>query len=216
MKIAVWMDSPLPARKSLSSPARNFFPSPFEGEGQKGAENGIVNRARNSTLNKDPHLRSSPLKGEGQRGAENGIVNRARFRILRGLSASSPRSLSRTAEKLVDCVKHFLHIREHLIVPESKHAVSVRIQKRSANFIFLRKLGVLSAIQFDNEASFDRAEVGEVRTNRMLTAELGVAHPAAAQMSPQDSFRVGLFAPQPPRVPLGRFDRGHGGECLSA
>ena len=61
---------------------------------------------------------------------------------------------------------------------------------------------MLGSVQFDNEASFDRAEIGEVRTNRMLTPELYVLHPAASQMAPQNSFRVGLFATQPSSVPL--------------
>jgi hypothetical protein len=108
----------------------------------------------------------------------------------------------RTAEKLVDCVEYFVHIYKHLIVPESKHSIVARLQKRSTNFIFLRKLGVLGAIEFNDEASFDRAEVSEVRTDRVLTPEFCVTHSTAAQMSPQQSFSVGFFSPQPPRVPL--------------
>jgi hypothetical protein len=42
------------------------------------AENGILNRAQNSALHQDPHLRSSPFEGEGKKDAEAGIVNRAR------------------------------------------------------------------------------------------------------------------------------------------
>ncbi len=106
------------------------------------------------------------------------------------------------AEKLVDCLKHLVHIDKHLVVPKSKNAVVPGFQKRSPIFIFERKIGVLGTIQFDNEASFDRAEVGKVRTNRMLAPEFCVAHSAAAQMSPQQSFGVGLFAAQPPRVAL--------------
>jgi len=108
----------------------------------------------------------------------------------------------RTAEKLVDCVKYFVQICKHLIVPESKHSIVARLQKRSTNFILLRKLGVLGAIEFNDEASFDRAEVSEVRANRMLTPEFCVLHPTTAQMSPQQSFGIRLFAAQPPRVPL--------------
>lgn len=108
----------------------------------------------------------------------------------------------RTGEGLIDCIEHFVHVCKHLTVPESKNSIVPRLQKRSANFIFLRKFRVLGAIQFNNEASFCRAEIGEVRPDRMLTPELYVPHPAASQMSPQHSFGVGLFSPQPPRVPL--------------
>jgi hypothetical protein len=106
------------------------------------------------------------------------------------------------AEKLVDCLKHLVHIDKHLVVPKSKYSVVTGFQKRSASFIFPRKFDVLGAIQLDNQTSLDRAEVSEVRTNRMLTPEFCVSHSAAAQVSPQQSFGVGLFAAQPPRVPL--------------
>jgi hypothetical protein len=107
-----------------------------------------------------------------------------------------------SAEKLVDRLKHLVHIRKHLIIPKSEHSVVSGFQKQSASFIFRRKIGVLRAIQFNNETSFDRTEVSKVRTNRMLTPEFRVPHSAAAQVSPQQSFSVGLFAAQPPRVPL--------------
>jgi hypothetical protein len=108
----------------------------------------------------------------------------------------------RTAEGLIDCVEYFVHVCKHLMVPKSKDSIIPRLQKRSANLIFLRKFGVLRAIEFNNEPSFDRAEIGEVRANRMLTPELGALDSAASQMTPQHSFSVGLFPAQPPRVPL--------------
>ena len=110
--------------------------------------------------------------------------------------------LNASTEGLADCIKYFLDVCKHLIIPESQNPVVPRLQKRSSNFIFLRKLGVLGAIQFDNQALLDRAEVSEVGPNRMLTPEFCVLHPAAPQVSPQNSFCVGLFATQPSSVPL--------------
>ena len=127
----------------------------------------------------------------------------ARFKILTNPAASFARSLfSRTGEVLINRLQHFAHVCKHLIVPESKNSIVPGLQKRSANFIFLRQLGVLGPVEFNNEVPFDRAEVSEVRTNRMLTPEFCVPHSAAAEVSPQQSFYVGLFAAQPPRVPL--------------
>jgi len=105
-------------------------------------------------------------------------------------------------EKLVDCLKYLVQICKHLIVPKSEHSVVPGFQKRSASFIFPRKIGVLGSIQLNNEPPFDRTEVREVWTKRMLTPEFCVPHSASSQMSPQQSFSVGLFAAQPPRVPL--------------
>jgi hypothetical protein len=143
-------------------------------------------------------LISSPLpereriEGEGPYAARDFFACDLRFWLCLNVSA----------EKLVDCLKNLVHICKHLIVPKSKHSVVPGFQKRSPIFIFLRKIGVLGTIQFNNETPFDRAEVRKVRTNRMLTPEFGVPHSAAAQVSPQQSFSVGLFAAQPARVPL--------------
>jgi hypothetical protein len=127
----------------------------------------------------------------------------ARFKILTNPAASFARSLfSRTGEVLVDRLQYFTHVCKYLIVPESKNSIVPGLQKRSANFIFLRQLGVLGPVEFNNEVPFDRAEVSEVRTNRMLTPEFYVTHPTTAQMPPQNAFSIGLSSPQPARVPL--------------
>jgi len=146
---------------------------------------------------------------------------KVRVRMQRASSARESRfclssSSLRTSKKLIDRAKHFLHTLKHLAVPESKHAISLRIEKRGAGFIFTRSLKMLRAIEFDDDPPFRRAEVSEVRPNRELTAKLGVAHLTASQMLPQDSFSVGLFATQPPRILLGRHNRPHHLDCLSS
>ena len=105
-------------------------------------------------------------------------------------------------EGLVDCVKHFVHICEHLIVPKPEDSVVPGFQKRSSLFIFRRKIGMLGAIQLNNKAFLDCAKVSEVGPDWMLTPEFCVLHPAAPQVSPQNSFCVGLLATQPSSVPL--------------
>ena len=133
---------------------------------------------------------------------QRGFFN-ARFRIPANPGASLRRSLfSRTTEALVNRLQYFVDVCKHLIVPESKNSIVSRLQKRGTNLIFLGKLGVLGAVEFNNEAPFDRAKIGKVRTNRMLTPEFYVMHPTTAQMPPQESFSVGLFFPQPSRVSL--------------
>ena len=119
----------------------------------------------------------------------------------------------RTGEEFIDRAENFLKLREHLIVPESKHPVTPLVKKGAADFIFARPLSVLRAVEFDDQASFDRAKVSEVWPDRELTAKLGAAHLTVAQVMPQDVFRVGLFATQPPRIALGRFNRAHRTDC---
>jgi hypothetical protein len=119
----------------------------------------------------------------------------------------------RTSKEIIDRAKNLLDILKHLAVPESKHTVSLRLEKRCANFIFFGALDVLCAIQFNDEPPFSRAEISEVRPNRELSAKFGATHLARSQMMPQDSFGVGLLAPQASSVLLGRFDRAHRFEC---
>jgi hypothetical protein len=119
----------------------------------------------------------------------------------------------RTSKQLIDRAKNLLDILKHLDVPESKHAVSLGIEKRCADFIFFGALDVLCAIQFDDEPPFSRAEISKVRPERELSAKLGATHLASSQMMPQNSFGVGLLAPQASSVLLGRFDRAHRFEC---
>ena len=112
------------------------------------------------------------------------LIQRASFARESGFFPSS--LCFRTAEEIVDRAQNLFNICEHLVVPESKDPVALRIEKRGADFIFARSLGMLSAIEFDDKASFRRAEVSEVRSDRELTAKLGLAHLTAPQMSPQD------------------------------
>ena len=142
-----------------------------------------------------------------------------RVLLQRAFSARESRffpssSFLRTAKKLVYRAKNLVNILEYLVIPKSNHAVALRNKKRSADFVLFRALDMLGAIELDDEAPFGRAEVGEVRSNRELTAKPGVALLTASQMAPQNSFRFCLLEPQPSCVLLGRFDRAHHWNCL--
>jgi hypothetical protein len=108
----------------------------------------------------------------------------------------------RTTKKLVDRAKNLLHTLKHLAIPESKHSIAFRFEKRGADFIFSRSLEMLRPVELDDKPSLSRAEISEVRPDRMLTAKLRAAHLPIPQMHPQNPLRVGLLAPQSPRIPL--------------
>src|SRR5579863_5910089 len=145
----------------------------------------------NRGINSSPLPERERIEGEGPYAARS-FARDLRFWLC----------LNVFAEKLIDCLKHLVQIDKHLIVPKSKHSVVPGFQKRSSSFIFAREIRGLRTVQLDNQTSFDRAKVGEVRTNRMLTPEFSVAHSASAQVAPQQSFSVGLLAAQSPRVAL--------------
>ncbi|MGC1191992.1 MAG: hypothetical protein WA861_15475, partial [Candidatus Binatus sp.] len=116
----------------------------------------------------------------------------------------------RASKKFIDRAKHLVHTLKHLAIPESKHSITLRLEKRSTDFVFARSLNMLRPIEFDDKPSFSRAKIREVRSDRMLPAKFRAPHLTGPQMAPQDSFRVGLLASQAARVVLRRFDRAHG------
>ena len=131
------------------------------------------------------------------------LVQRASSARDSRFCSSSSSSRCHTAKKLVNRAQNFLNILEHLIVPETKHPVALRIEKRSADFIFAGSLDMLCAVKLDDDLAFGRAKVGEVTPNRELSSKLGAPHLASSQIAPEQSFSVGLFLTQPPCVLLG-------------
>ena len=115
----------------------------------------------------------------------------------------------RLRQQPFDCLEHFVHIGEHLIVPKSKYAIAARSEICCADFIVARSIRMLAAIYLDDNSTLDRAEIREVRTNRKLTAELYVADSSAAKMAPQDLLSRSLLAVQFARCFMRRFGRRH-------
>ena len=113
------------------------------------------------------NLRSSPVRERMKESCAARIFTRdSRF------CSSSSSSRCHTAKKLVNRAQNFLNILEHLIVPETKHPVALRIEKRSADFIFAGSLDMLCAVKLDDDLAFGRAKVGEVTPNRELSSKL--------------------------------------------
>jgi hypothetical protein len=216
--------SPLPVRERMKVRVRiqryarvrilpNVEIEKVVGSVQSRIAGGLVSRAK-SIVGALADLRSD-------RKEKSRILNRAgrcrrTLTFILSLTGRGDRTLisSRTCEALVNRVENFLDALEHLVVPEAKHPVAARVEKRSAGFVFLSSLEMLRAVQLDDEAPFGRAEISEVGADRKLTAEFGVAHLAVSQVAPQDSFGVGLFESQAAGVLLGRYDRAHLVDCL--
>jgi hypothetical protein len=100
------------------------------------------------------------------------------------------------AKKLIDCFKHFVQFRQHLVIPESQHSITAGFQKRCATLIFLRPVRVRASVEFNYDTAFDRTEVGETRSDWMLASEFYPAQATTAKILPENVFRVGLFASQ--------------------
>ncbi|GEM_PF-5967256 len=75
---------------------------------------------------------------------------------------------------LCDCFEHAGEVLHYLVIPESEHRVALGRKISRAPFISLamRWIIVLAAVQFDYQAGIQTEEVGNVRPDRMLAAEL--------------------------------------------
>jgi len=125
------------------------------------------------------------LAGRGDRGARSGFWSSARG--------------------CFDRVENFFDALKDLGVPESEDAVAFGIEKRGTELIVARSLDVSGAIEFDDQTSFGRAEVGEVGADGELAAEFGIPHLAGSEMVPEDALGFGLFAAKAAGVLLGRY-----------
>jgi hypothetical protein len=71
-------------------------------------------------------------------------------------------------KQLKDAHADSFRISEHLVVPESKHTKTLRLEPVSACLIALRRLRVLSAIDLQDAAPREADEIDDVRTKRDL------------------------------------------------
>jgi len=112
-------------------------------------------------------------------------------------------------EEFLDLGQDFVAVLQHLVIPKSQDTVAVRFEKRATNLIFGGLVGMLAAIDFDDQLSLNRAEIDEVRTDGMLAAEFHVAHAFGSQMTPENLLRSSLLAAQSASGFVRCFGRGH-------
>ena len=78
----------------------------------------------------------------------------------------------------------------NFVIPKANNAIAASDQKRCASGVLLPILGVLLAIQLDNQSRLNAAEIRYKRAYRMLATKLESAL-AAAQLPPQDLLNLG-------------------------
>ena len=95
----------------------------------------------------------------------------------------------------LNCDQHTFKISEHIIVPESKYAISFGREVAIANRIF-GGLVVLSAIHFDHDLLFSADEVADVAADRHLPRKLVAVDLTIADTIPENGFRIRLVGAQ--------------------
>jgi len=99
---------------------------------------------------------------------------------LSPLSPTRERARVRGPKGRPDRREHRVSFLEPIRIPEPKDAETYGLQKRIALRIVVA-LMVLASIELDHEAPVEAAEVDDVGTDRLLTAELEAGELAVAQ-----------------------------------
>lgn len=93
-----------------------------------------------------------------------------------------------------DSREHHFGFAQHIMVPEAEDPKPLRFEKRRPLLVVLRPLGVLPAVEFDDEAHLHAAEVSDERANRHLSSKFRSSDLLGAQTRPEASLGVGLVA----------------------
>ena len=116
---------------------------------------------------------------------------------------------SALAQRLRYARQNPIEIPQHITVPESDDLESVRFQTRRPRFILLSFLGMLAAIDFDDQPAPKAAEIDDMVANRMLTAKLRAYQTFRAKLLPQEALGLGLFAAEAPDIDTNLFGGAH-------
>jgi hypothetical protein len=87
-------------------------------------------------------------------------------------------------------LKHALDIGQHIIVPETQHAVTHGLQILGPMLVVIRLLRMLTTIQLNNQHGLRTDEIDDVTAYFVLPSELPSRQVAVAQVSPQQLFHI--------------------------
>ncbi|MES2405488.1 MAG: hypothetical protein V4567_14305, partial [Pseudomonadota bacterium] len=88
-------------------------------------------------------------------------------------------------------MKNIISSPKDLVVPESKHPKSRRLERRGAAFVISALIEMLAAIEFDDQAVLQTNEIENVARHPVLAAKLH-AELCIAQVMPKQRFCIGL------------------------
>jgi len=97
------------------------------------------------------------------------------------------------AQRIGDAGQHAIEIPEDIIIPESDDSKSMGFEPRSPCSIFIGLLLMLTAIHFHHQSMPQAAEIDDVITDSMLTAELRAIESLGAEILPEETFCRSLF-----------------------
>jgi len=101
-----------------------------------------------------------------------------------------------------DSLFHRFQLRQDLVIPESNYSVPGVLKPRGPFGVLLNLHSMLSSVHFDDHLSLQAHEVHNVRSDRMLSAELAPLYLAQPYLPPQGAFSICWTLPQRSGLPI--------------
>ena len=99
----------------------------------------------------------------------------------------------RVCQCLSDDLQYGIGFVQHLVIPEAQHTPAVQLQKLGALLVVRQTIamGVLAAVELNNEVGWHAGKVGKVGASGVLAAEFVAGKLLRAQVVPEQALGVG-------------------------
>ncbi len=92
--------------------------------------------------------------------------------------------------------QHRIKLLQNLVVPEAHHTIPAAFEERCPQRVVLDAVGMLAAVELNDQSTFKATEVDNIRADRKLTPELLTAESPIPQAMPEATFSVCEVSPQ--------------------
>src|SRR5262245_55786047 len=109
------------------------------------------------------------------------------------------RSALQLAQGLGDGQEDAVHILHDIVVPETEYSVATFCEPRVTNCV-MSAVGMLAAVNLDDELHAQTSEIGNIGPNRTLLAKMKSVQLVLSQVQPEPSLCVGHVSTEPTRA----------------
>ena len=102
----------------------------------------------------------------------------------------------RSKQRSSDHSQGIIDPKQHIIVPKTKHAITLLADVAGAGVVIRLLIEMLTAVQFDDQPGLQTDEVRIETINPMLTAEFKAQQAAIAKILLESAFDFGLLTAQ--------------------
>ena len=99
-------------------------------------------------------------------------------------------------------IKNAFDIAQNVVVPESNDVISRFLQSPGSDGVFRTVLGMLSAVDLDDQFQIERDEINNVAGDRLLPFEFNALESPIAQFAPDQLFGFRHPASERARLPI--------------